>query len=113
MSAHFEPHHCGGETAIGSFREDRAARNAAVLGHRDVPGDSFEENLCHHSLVFVIEKMAVKDGQAPDYRVGEVHNEVDGAAIRNIDGVQPHWIGDGLIVFGIVQEMDLMDMHGM
>jgi hypothetical protein len=87
MSAHFEPHHSGRETAIESFREDRAAANVAILGRQDVPGNSFEENLCHHSLVFVIEKMAVKDGHAPDYGVAEVHDDVDGAAIRNIDGV--------------------------
>jgi hypothetical protein len=31
------------------------------LGRRDVPGDSFEENLGHHAFVFVIEKVAVED----------------------------------------------------
>jgi len=38
-------------------------------------------------LVFVIEKMAVKDGHAPDDGLGEIHNDVDGTAERNIYGV--------------------------
>src|SRR5258707_9667073 len=58
-----------------------------ILGRRDVSDRSFEENLCHHSLVFVIEKMAVKDGHAPDDGVGEIHNDVDGTPVRNIHGV--------------------------
>src|SRR6266403_6390826 len=55
--------------------------------------------------------MAMKNGHAPYYWVGEVHNDVDGATERNIHGVQPHWIGNRLIVFSVRQEMDLMDMH--
>src|SRR6267154_6822213 len=55
--------------------------------------------------------MAMKNGHTPDYGVGEVHNDVYGTAIRNIDSVQPHWIGNRLIVFSVHQEMDLMDMH--
>ena len=70
-----------------SSREQFATANAAILGRRDVIGRSFEENLCHHSLVFVIEEMAVKDGHAPDHGIGEVHDDVDGTAVRNIHGV--------------------------
>src|SRR5207249_4949553 len=76
-------------------------------------GHSFEENLCHHPFVFVIEKMAMKNGHASDYGVGEVHNDVDRAAVRNIHSVQPHWFGNWPAVFGVRQEMDLMDVHRM
>ena len=86
-SARFQPNDFGRATAMKSFRENRATANAAILGRRDVSDRSFEENLCHHSLVFVIEKMAVKDGHAPDDGLGEIHNDVDGTAVRNIYGV--------------------------
>src|SRR4029077_17220954 len=112
MSAHLQPHHSGEATAMETVA-DRAATNPAIPGRRDVSGHSFEENLRHHSLVFVIEEMAVKDGHASDYGVGEVHNDVDRTAVRNIYGVQPQRGGNRLIVFGVSQEMDLMDMHRM
>jgi hypothetical protein len=50
----------------------------------DALGHSFKENLRHHPFVFVIEEMAVKDGHAPDYGVGEVHDDVDGTFVRDI-----------------------------
>src|SRR6202008_918814 len=96
-----KPHPAAEGTAMKSSRQNHAVPHAAVLGRRDVPSHSLEENLRHHSLIFVIEEVAVKDRHAPDYRVGEVHNDVDGAAIRNVDGVQPHWIGNRLVVFGV------------
>ena len=86
-SARSQPTDCGRVTAMESFREDRATANAAILGRRDVSDRSFEENLRHHALVFVIKEMAVKDGHAPDDGVGEIHNDVDGTAVRNIYGV--------------------------
>lgn len=61
----------------------------------------------------MIEKVAVKDGHTPDHRIGEVHNDVDGTAVGDIHGVQPHRIGNGSIVLGLRQEMHLMDVHGM
>jgi hypothetical protein len=79
----------------------------------DVLGQSFKENLRHHPLVFVIEEMAVKDGHAPDYGVGEVHNDVDGTAVWNIHCVQPRRFGNWLAVFGVRQEMHLMNVQGM
>src|SRR5260370_33547925 len=57
--------------------------------------------------------MAMKDGHAPNDRVGEVHNDVDGAAVWNIHGVQPQRIGNWSVVLRVRQEMHLMDMHGM
>ena len=84
-----------------------------VSKRRVVLVHSLKENLGHHSFVFVIEKMTVKDGHAPDYRVGEVHNDVDRTAVWNIHGVQPYGAGNRLVVFRISQEVDLMDVHGM
>ena len=55
----------------------------------------------------------MKDRHASDYRVGEVHDDIDGAAVRDVDGVQPQRVGDWLIVFCVRQEMNLMDMYGM
>src|SRR5277367_1063963 len=57
--------------------------------------------------------MAVKDGHTPDDGVGEIHDDVDGAAIRNIDRVQPHGIDDWPVVFGVREKMDLMYVHWM
>src|ERR1700686_4166932 len=61
----------------------------------------------------MIQKMAVKDGHALNHGVGEVHNDVDRTTVWNVHGVQPQRVGNGLIVFGVRQEMDLMDVHGM
>jgi hypothetical protein len=55
------------------FREDRATPQASILGRHDVLGHSFKENSRHHPFVFMIDGMAVKDGHASDYGVGEVH----------------------------------------
>src|SRR5467141_1435265 len=85
---------------------------ASILELGDALGESFKEDFRHHPFVFVIEKMAVKDGHAFDHRVGEVHDDVDGTAGRNIHGVQPQRVGVRPVVFGVGQEMDLMDVHG-
>src|SRR5260370_39696969 len=95
---HLRPHPSAEETATGSFREDRAARRAAILGRLDALGHSFKESLRHHPLVFVFEEMAVKDVHAPHYGVGEVHNDVDATGGWDIHGVQPQWIGDPPVV---------------
>ena len=113
MPVHLRPHPSAGEAATEYFREDRATRQASTLGRQDALDQSFKENFRHHPFVFVIEKMAVKDGHALNHGVGEVHDDVDGTAVWNIHGVQPQWVGDRLIVFGVRQEMDLMDVHGM
>lgn len=36
-----------------------------------------EKYLRHHSLVFVLQKMAVKQRHSPDNRIGKVHDQVD------------------------------------
>ncbi len=102
----------------------RKDSNANLLRRtHDLPGidsrtagstaSSFKENSRHHSFVFVIEKMAMKDGHALDHGVGEVHDDVDGTAVRNIHGIQPQWVADRQAIFGVGQEMNLMYMHGM
>src|SRR6267154_1382571 len=48
-----------------------------------------------------------------DYGVSEIHNDVDGTAKWNIHCVQPHWFGNWPAVFGVCQEMDLVNVHGM
>jgi hypothetical protein len=37
---------------------------------------SLEENLGHHSLVLVLQKMAMEERHPADDRIGEVHNQV-------------------------------------
>src|ERR1700738_4229699 len=73
---------------------------------------SFKQNFSHHSLVFVIQEMTVEDRHSPYYRVCKIHNHVDGAAVGNIDRVQPQWVDNGLVVFSVREEMHLVDMHG-
>ena len=50
---------------------------------------SFKQNFSHHSLVFVIQEMTVEDRHSSYHRVCKIHNHVDGAAVGNIDRVQP------------------------
>ena len=69
------------------FQQDRVAPQTSMLGRRDIPGHSFEEDLRHHPLVFVIEKMAVKDGHAFNDGISEIHNDVDGTAVGDIHGI--------------------------
>jgi hypothetical protein len=97
----WQPYPSAEGTATELLREERAAPQASMLGRQDVTKHSFEKNHSHHPFVFVVEEMAVEDGHAPDYWVGEVHDDIDGAAIRNVDSVQLHWIGNRLIVFGL------------
>lgn len=48
---------------------------------------SFEQDLPHHSLIFVVQEMTVEDGHAPDDRIGEIHDYVDVAQHWNIHRV--------------------------
>src|SRR5271167_1639873 len=57
--------------------------------------------------------MAMENGHALDHRVGEIHNNVDSAGVRDIHGVQPYRISDRLIVFSKRKKMDLMNVHRM
>lgn len=55
----------------------------------------------------------MEDTHPFDDGVGEVHDDVDGAADGDVDGVKPDGIGQWAIVFGESEEMDLVDVHGM
>src|SRR5260370_807362 len=92
---------------------ERTTCQASIYERREAVRQSFKENFRHHSFVFVIEKMAMKDGHAFDHGVGEVHDDIDGTAVRDIHGIQPQWVADRPAVFGVGQEMNLMYMHGM
>ena len=48
-----------------------------------------EQDLGHHPLVFMIQQMTMKYGHALDDGVCNVQDYIDGAAIRDIHGVQP------------------------
>jgi len=82
-----KPHPAAERTAKEIRGEDYATSRVPIVEPRAVLDHSLKENLGHHPFVFVIEKMAVKDGHAPDYRVSEVHNDVDGTTIWNVHGV--------------------------
>jgi len=46
----------------------------------------------------------MKNGHALDHRVGEIHNHINSAAVRDIHCIQPERIGDGFVVFSKTQE---------
>src|SRR5271154_1017463 len=109
----WKSHASAKEELADSLRADRANWRVSILELRDGLAHSFEENLRHHPFVFVIEKMAVKDGHALDHRVGEIHDYVNRAAVGNVYSVQPEWVGNWLVVFGVREEMNLVDVHRM
>src|SRR5260221_9320813 len=74
---------------------------------------SSKDNLRHHSLVFVIEEVAVELRCAPDNWIGEVHHKIYGAHRRHIDSVQPFLLPKPLAITGIHQEVNLMDVEWM
>src|SRR5207248_10730442 len=73
----------------------------------------FQQDLSHHPLISVIQQMAMKYGHAPDDWVGEVKDDVHGAAKRNIDRIQPRRMGEWHAVFCIGQEVDLVKVERM
>src|SRR5579864_3183557 len=72
-----------------------------------------EQNLGHHPLVLVIQQMAMEHRHTPDNWVGEVQDDIHGAAIRNIHSVQPGWIGQRRTILRISQEVNLVDVERM
>ncbi len=53
----------------------------------------------------------MKDGHALDHWIGEIHDGVDEATVGNIHRVQPESVGNAIAVFGVRQEIHLMDVH--
>ena len=69
-----------------------------------------EEDLRHHSLVFVFQQMAMKERHSGDDGVGEVHDEIDGLAGFEIDGVEPIGSLYRRAVTCVGEEVNLMDV---
>src|SRR5215469_5647925 len=57
--------------------------------------------------------MTMEDGHSSDDGVSEVQKYVNGAAVRDVYGVQPRWMGQGHTVFSVCQEMNLVYVKGM
>jgi hypothetical protein len=55
----------------------------------------------------------VKHGHTLDGGIGEVQDDINGAAVRNIHGIQPLRLGEGDAVFCLGQEVDLVNMERM
>src|SRR5438876_7312543 len=72
-----------------------------------------EEDLCHHSLIFMIQKMTVEERHAANDGISEIHHEIDRTAIGDIHGIEPYGMVHWLIVDGIRQEVNLMNVKRM
>src|SRR5437879_4066000 len=57
--------------------------------------------------------MAVKYRHALDDGVGKVQDDIHGAAMRDIHGIQPRRMGKRDVIFGVGQEMHLMYVERM
>lgn len=73
---------------------------------------SLEEDFGHHAFVFVVEEVAVEQGHAFDYGIGEVHDYVDRSAGGNVDRVHPNGVIETHAVLGVDEEVGLVDVHG-
>jgi hypothetical protein len=71
MGSHIPQKRAEGFAKIARFRRPGFFVNGLYQVH------SFEQNLGHHALVFVIEKMAMKDGHTLNHGVGKIHDDVD------------------------------------
>ena len=72
-----------------------------------------EQDLGHHALVLVIQQMTVEYRHALDDGVGKVEDDIHGAAIGNIHGIQPRRMREPHAIFCISQEMDLVYVERM
>ena len=72
-----------------------------------------EQDLGHHSLVFVIQQMTMEYRHALDDGIGEVQDHVNEAAIRNIHGVQPRRMRERHAIFCIGQKVHLVYVERM
>jgi len=61
----------------------------------------------------VIQQMTVKDRHAFDDGVVKIQDDIDGAAIGDIHGIQPRGMRERDTVFRVGQEVDLVDMEWM
>src|SRR5258705_3275737 len=86
---------------------------AETCGPNRQPRISFKQDIGHHPFIFVIQKMAVEQRHSLDNGIGKIHNYVHRFAHRHIHSVQPNGILNLLSIFGIDQEMRLVNMHWM
>src|ERR1700722_20142465 len=70
----------------------------------------YEENLGHHSFVFMLQKVAVKHRNAADDWVSEIHDHVHGAARFHVNGVEPLGGMEHHTVLRIHLEVNLVDV---
>src|SRR6266480_2859979 len=61
-----------------------------------------EDDLCHHSLIFMTQEMTVEERHAANDGISEIHHEID-----------PYWIFHRFIIDGIRQEVDLVNVKRM
>src|SRR5712692_11612235 len=57
--------------------------------------------------------MAVKQRHAADDRIGEVHDDVNRAADRHVNGVEPTRIREWAIILQDKKKMNLVNVHRM
>src|SRR6266446_7239916 len=72
-----------------------------------------EEDLCHHSLVFMTQEMTVEERHAANDGISEIHHQIDRTAIGEINGIDAYWIFHRFIIDGIRQEVNLMNVKRM
>ena len=72
-----------------------------------------EKNLRHHAFVLMAQQMTVKEGHAANDWIGEIHDQVHRAFGRHIYRVEPFRLRFWLIVCGVEQEMDLVNVEWM
>src|ERR1700730_10614979 len=57
--------------------------------------------------------MAMEERYAADDWVGEIHYQIHRASVRDVHGIEPHWIFHWIFADAINQEVDLMDVKRM
>ena len=67
-----------------------------------------EQDLGHHSVVFVIQQMTMKYRHPFDHGVGGVEDDSHAAANRNIHSIQPRRMCQRNSVFCVGEEVDLV-----
>jgi hypothetical protein len=72
-----------------------------------------EQDLSHHSLVLMVQEMTMKYRHTLNDGVGKVQDDIDGATIRNVHGIQPRGVRERDAIFCISEEVDLVYVERM
>ena len=72
-----------------------------------------KKDLRHHPFVLMAQQMTVKEGHAANDWIGEIHDQVHRAFGRHVYRVEPFRLRFWLIVCGVEQEMDLVNVKWM